>query len=75
MEPRSGFFSPRLLAAIVAIAGAYWIAGRLALHWAIPPGVATPIWPASGIALAAILVVGVRAWPGVWLGEVLGDDA
>ena len=29
------------------------------------------VWPPSGIALAAILLLGVRVWPGVWLGAFL----
>ncbi|MGH9577502.1 MAG: diguanylate cyclase, partial [Terriglobales bacterium] len=29
------------------------------------------VWPPSGIALAALLLLGERAWPGVWLGAAL----
>ena len=36
---------------------------------AIPPGYASAIWPAAGLALAAILLWGYRVWPGVWLGS------
>ena len=36
---------------------------------AIPPGYATAVWPASGIALAALLLGGSRLWPGVWAGS------
>lgn len=31
-------------------------------------GYATPIWPSSGIALAAVLLLGYHLWPGVFLG-------
>ena len=36
---------------------------------AIPGGHITPVWPPSGIALAALLVRGQRLWPGIWLGS------
>ena len=39
---------------------AYVLAGWLALLLAIPPGYATPLYPAAGIALASVLVYG---WP------------
>ncbi|CAN5430754.1 hypothetical protein BH09PSE5_BH09PSE5_14730 [soil metagenome] len=39
---------------------AYAIAGRLALTLAIPPGFASPLYPATGIALACVLVYGKR---------------
>lgn len=51
------------------LALAYLAAAKLALLSAIPPGYASPIWPPSGIALAALLVGGPRLWPGVWLGS------
>lgn len=68
MEPRSGF---RSFIAILVTALAYYLLGRLALPLAIEPGIATAVWPPSGIALAAILLVGYRVWPGIWLGSCL----
>ena len=50
---------------------AYWLAGRLALLLAIPPGYASPIYPGAGIALAAVLVYGWRALPGILLGSAV----
>ena len=44
-------------------------AGRLSLLLAIPPGYASAVWPAAGIALAAVLVLGNRVWPGIILGS------
>jgi MASE1 len=32
---------------------------------------ATPVWPPTGIALAAILILGYRVWPGIFLGAFL----
>src|SRR5690242_18093586 len=53
----------------VAVAVAYYAAGRLALFLAIPPGYATAVWPAAGVALVAILVFGYRVWPGILIGH------
>ena len=50
---------------------AYWLAGRLGLLLAIPPGYASPIYPGAGIALAAVLVFGWRVLPGILLGSAL----
>jgi len=58
-------------ASLAGISVAYLIAGRLSLALAIPPGYATAVWPPSGIALAAVLLFGVRAWPAIWIGAAL----
>ncbi|HEX3531989.1 MAG TPA: CHASE domain-containing protein [Thermoanaerobaculia bacterium] len=54
---------------IVVLAAAYGFAGWLGRQLAIPPGYATAVWPASGIALAGVLLGGRRVWPGVLLGS------
>lgn len=56
---------------ISLLAVAYLVAGKLALLLAIPPGFATAVWPAAGIALAACLAWGNRVWPGIFLGSLL----
>ncbi|HSW11979.1 MAG TPA: PAS domain S-box protein, partial [Solimonas sp.] len=56
---------------LLLIAAAYYASGRLGLLLAIPPGYATAVWPASGIALACVLIQGGRIWPGIWLGSFL----
>src|SRR5437879_9330521 len=56
------------LARVVLLAAAYFSAAKLALLVAIPPGYATAVWPPSGIALASVLLLASRIWPGVWLG-------
>jgi CHASE domain/MASE1 len=61
----------KLLAKLVAMAAAYYVVGRLGLLLAIPPGYATAVWPASGIALAGTLLFGYRVWPGILLGSFL----
>src|SRR5712692_4425595 len=59
------------LAQVTLIAVAYFVAARLSLAVAIPPGYATAVWPPSGIALAAVLLLGNRIWLGIWLGASL----
>jgi len=56
---------------LIVVAGAYFAAAKLSLFFAIPPGYATAVWPPSGIALAAMLILGNRIWPGVWLSVAL----
>ncbi len=61
----------RRVAELVAMAAAYYIAGRLGLLFAIPAGYAPAVWPAAGIALAGVLLFGSRIWPGIFLGSFL----
>ncbi|MCD1641615.1 PAS domain S-box protein [Aurantimonas coralicida] len=49
----------------------YGLAGWLGLLLAVPPGYATVLWPASGIAVAALLLYGAGLWPGVLLGSLI----
>jgi PAS domain S-box-containing protein len=51
----------------------YFVTAKASLLLAIPPGYATPVWPPSGIAVAALLLYGWRIWPGVWLGAVIAN--
>ena len=52
---------------------AYGIAGWLALRLAISPGYASPLFPAAGIALVAVLVYGPRVALGVMLGSMASN--
>jgi signal transduction histidine kinase len=55
------------------VAAAYYVAAKLSLLMAIPPGYATAVWPPSGIAVAALLLAGGRLWPAVWAGSFLAN--
>ncbi len=46
----------------------YFGFAEASLFFAAINGYATPIWPSSGIALAAVLLLGYHLWPGVFLG-------
>jgi PAS domain S-box-containing protein len=50
------------------VAGAYFGAAKLGTSLEVAHGVITPVWAPSGIALAALLVLGVRFWPAVAIG-------
>ena len=54
---------------LLLVAIGYYLSGRLGLLLAIPPGYATAVWPASGIALAAVVLLGSRAALGVFAGS------
>jgi diguanylate cyclase (GGDEF)-like protein len=58
---------------VVAIALAYFGAAQLGLALAYGESTASAVWPPAGIALAALLVFGVRLWPGVLLGALLAE--
>src|SRR5437899_3282080 len=56
---------------LVALATAYFLAGKLGLMLAFVHKSATTVWPPTGIALAAMLLLGYRVWPGIFLGAFL----
>src|SRR5579872_1322432 len=53
------------------VCAAYFAAGRLGLSTPFTSGNVSPVWPASGIALAAILLCGYRIWPAITAGAFL----
>jgi integral membrane sensor domain MASE1 len=61
----------RNLAAVTAVAALYLLAGKLGLRLAFANASATAVWPPTGIALAAFLLIGYRAWPAVLLAAFL----
>ena len=54
---------------MLVLAVVYFLTARLGLLFAMPGGNVTPVWPPSGLALAAMIVFGSRIWPGIWLGS------
>jgi PAS domain S-box-containing protein len=49
----------------------YFIAGKFGLMLASLHASASPVWPPAGIALAALLLLGYRAWPAIFVGAFL----
>lgn len=58
---------------IIALAVVYHLVARLALQMAYVQANTSPVWPPSGIGLAALLLLGIHYWPGITLGVVIGS--
>jgi len=56
---------------LVVLAAVYFAAGKLGLALAVMHPSASPVWPPTGIALAAVLLLGPRVWPAVFAGAWL----
>src|SRR5215475_15014053 len=56
------------LATMLAVWAAYVLAGKLGLSFASLHASASPVWPPAGIALAALLLLGLDVWPAVFAG-------
>lgn len=68
---------PRLLKylAELAIVGvAYLLLAKVGLALASINPSSSPIWPASGFALAALLLQGVRMWPAIFLAALVANE-
>ncbi len=53
---------------ILLLAGIYFLAGKLGLSLAFFHSSVSPVWPPTGLAIAALLILGLKYWPGVSLG-------
>lgn len=60
-----------VLKVVLLTAFGYFVAGWLGQMFAVPPGYATVIWPASGVAIAACLLFGYTPALGVFIGSTL----
>ncbi|MGW3951230.1 MASE1 domain-containing protein [Streptomyces sp. NPDC004752] len=56
---------------ICAVFALYYASGRLGLLQQLVRGQVTPLWPPTGVALAGLLLLGQRVWPGIALGAFL----
>jgi integral membrane sensor domain MASE1 len=64
---------PRRVAILATLAAVYFVAAKLGLKLAFVHASATPVWPPTGIALAAFLSIGYQVWPGIFLGAFLAN--
>jgi PAS domain S-box-containing protein len=69
--PRPGAWLLR----IALLAAVYYAAARLGLRYASIGQSISLVWPPTGIALAALVLLGPGAWPGVALGAFLANAA
>jgi integral membrane sensor domain MASE1 len=56
------------LGVLAGLAALYFAAGKLGLMLAYLHPSASPVWPPTGLALAAVLLLGYRVWPAVLVG-------
>jgi PAS domain S-box-containing protein len=50
---------------LFAVAVLYVVAGRIGLAIPFTSSNVSPVWPASGVAIACLLLLGRRCWPGI----------
>src|SRR6266404_7635302 len=60
---------------LLGIAVCCYCAGRFVPVVPFEHGCAAALWPGTGIALAALILFGIRYWPGVLLAEFLAQGA
>jgi signal transduction histidine kinase len=61
------------LAKILVLAVIYHLAARVGLMMAYVQANTSPVWPPTGIGLAALLIYGYGMWPGISLGLLIGS--
>jgi PAS domain S-box-containing protein len=69
-----------LVGRIALVAALYYLAARLGISVGTLPGKVSPVWPPTGVAIAAVYLYGPSVLPGVFIGEFLvmlhqGSDA
>jgi PAS domain S-box-containing protein len=65
----------RYLAIVTALGAAYFGAAMLGLSLAFATKQVTAVWPPAGIAVAVLVLAGMRFWPGVYVGALLANIA
>ena len=56
---------------VTLLAAVYVLVGRIGFMVSAVDPIVSSVWPPSGVALAALLLMGVRFWPGVFLGAFI----
>ena len=57
----------------VGLIGVYVLAARIGLSFDAAAGFASLVWPPAGISLAALLLLGPRFWPSIFIGAVIAN--
>ncbi|MGE5164008.1 MAG: MASE1 domain-containing protein [Sphingobacteriales bacterium] len=63
------------LATLFAVALAYFVLAKLGLQLASINPSASPIWAPTGVALAAVILAGLRIWPAILIGAFAANAA
>ena len=69
----SGPVSPLKLGWVVGLVALYFVAAKVGLLFAAISPSASAVWPPTGIAFAACLVLGLRVWPAIFVGAFLAN--
>src|SRR5437899_3234915 len=70
---RTALTTLRWLARALALAAAYFVVAKIGLRYAtIGPSI-SPVWPPTGLAVAALALLGPRYWPAILLGAFLAN--
>ncbi|PYM85197.1 MAG: hypothetical protein DME09_06530 [Candidatus Rokuibacteriota bacterium] len=70
---RSRFLRSHWPIKVFVVAILYYGTAGLSLRLALEKTNASPVWPPSGIALAAVLLLGYEVWPGIVVGALLAN--
>src|SRR6516162_7946970 len=74
ISPRATFRrGPNYIAGLIGIGLTYFVLAKSGLALALIHPSASPIWPPTGFALAAIVLWGYRAWPAIFLGAMMAN--
>ena len=74
ISPRTTFRrGPNYIAGLIGIGLTYFVLAKIGLALALIHPSASPIWPPTGFALAAIVLWGYRAWPAIFLGAMIAN--
>ena len=73
-ESRSRLLRSHWAIEALVVAILYYGVAGLSLRLALERTNASPVWPPSGIAVAAVLLLGYRVWPGILLGAFLANS-
>src|SRR3989454_1407015 len=70
---RTAVTALRWSARALALAAAYFVVAKIGLRYAtIGPSI-SPVWPPTGLAVAALVLLGPRYWPAILLGAFLAN--
>src|SRR5437016_52442 len=72
-SPRTALTALRWVARALALAAAYFVVAKTGLRYAtIGPSI-SPVWPPTGLAVAALVLLGPGYWPAILLGAFLAN--
>lgn len=71
VDARQSSYYLQLAIEVVVVAAVYFAAAKIGLSFAYINASVSPVWPPTGVAIAAVLLLGYRSWPGIFLGAFL----